>query len=320
MLLCALMLLGAPDLHNLIGRAVALMGMTGSLLLHELAHCFVAQKYQVQVPLILLTPLGRGISADLFEKELPGKGEARIAAAGPLVSIALGSLLSILTYALNLNPLFMWLAGANLVVGILNLIPAFPLDGGFILRGTLRQWLTLVQATRWTNICGRMIAIACVGGGFFFMELWWLGFLGIFILLSGRSEELSARFRTLVKGRTAADVMQETVKVLPAALPVTQALEEAKRTTQSLFPVCFGSKPLGLVSLEELESLVKAGLGEQGLSTRMSREFLLSAEDEPLSTLLQRMAHGQVPRAVVMNQGEPVGVVGLEQVLAETPA
>ena len=144
-----------------------------------------------------------------------------------------------------------------------------------------------------------------------------MGFLGIFIILSSRTEELSSRFRTLVRGRTASDVMQRTIQVIPAAVRVIDALEEARDTTQSMFPVCFGTKPLGLVSRTELEGLVKEGLGELGISEHMRRDFLVSGCDEPLAILLQRMANGQVPRAVVMDDGTPVGVVGLEQVLRE---
>lgn len=317
MALGVLVLLGAPDVSAMLGRTVAMLAMTLSLILHEWAHLAVSHAYGRRVAVILLTPLGRGVATDLSGENVSPKGEVRIAAAGPLVSLLLGSTIVIAAEYLALDMIVLWIGGANLAVGLINLLPAFPLDGGYILRGLFRHRLSHLRATKWTNVVGRLVGFGCIFAGFTSTQLWWLGFLGIFIILSSRTEELSSRFRTLVSGRTAADVMQHTMRVLPAAVRVIDALEEARKTTQLLFPVCFGTKPLGLVSRSELEKLVKEGLGELGISEHMRRDFLVSGRDEPLAVLLQRMANGQVPRAVIMEEGEPVGVVGLEQVLRE---
>ena len=112
--------------------------------------------------------------------------------------------------------------------------------------------------------------------------------------------------------------MTRTLSVRPAAVPVADAYEVAKATTQSLFPVCFGTKPLGLVTRMELEGLVNSGRGQIGLSALMNRNILLGTGDEPLDQLLQRMADDRVARAVIMSEGEPIGVVKLDQVLQST--
>jgi len=310
-----LILLGATNAQDMAGRALGLLGLTLSLVIHEWIHIAVGQHYKVKLKAIILMPLGRSLAEDLSQQELTPKAEVRIAAAGPLISIALGSGFMIAAESFALPPVVMWLGGANTAIGLLNLLPAFPLDGGYMLRGLLRFRWSELTATRWTNYVGKAIGYLSILVGFATTGLWWVGFLGVFIILSSRTEELSAHFRSTVRGRTAADVMTQTLSILPAAVRVADAYEVAKATTQSLFPVCFGTKPLGLVTRMELEGLVNSGRGEIGLSALMNRNILLGTGDEPLDQLLRRMANDRVARAVIMSEGEPIGVVKLDQVL-----
>lgn len=171
-----------------------------SLLSHEMGHALVARRLGVQVDGITLWLFG-GVARLRGEALTPGM-EARIAIAGPLVSLALAILFGAATFALDAasGPLLVeagcaWLAGSNAVLLVFNLIPAFPLDGGRLLRAWLwHRRRDRYRATSGAAWLGQMCAILMIGVGLLQLlvewslsGLWWV-FLGWFLMTAARSE------------------------------------------------------------------------------------------------------------------------------------
>ncbi len=258
---CLFLLLTAGGGRETANVGLGIVGLLLSLIGHEAVHIAVGNRYGRSLPVILLSVLGRTRQGELRQRSLQPKEEVRMALAAPFFNLLLGSLIVGIADLLQAPLVVLWIGGANLAIGLLNLLPAFPLDGGFALRGFLRFRFSDLKATRIATVVGQLTGWTCVGGGLAAGAGWWAVFLGLFILISGRTEELAARFRSIVQGRTARDVMQATGDLLPAAVRVSDALEQVRNTTQSLFPVCFGTKPLGLVTRMELEALERSGRG-----------------------------------------------------------
>lgn len=161
-----------------------------SVVAHEVAHALAARAYGIGTAEIVLMPIG-GV-ARIERQPANGRQEAVIALAGPLASLALAGaafLVSRLAEGVPfVEPLFASLASANLMLALFNLVPAFPMDGGRVLRGYLRERRGLVAATRVAAKVGRIVAIPMAIAGVFLGSVSLVLVAG-FVWLAGRAEE-----------------------------------------------------------------------------------------------------------------------------------
>jgi len=185
---------------NLVGMSVAVLlivGLFGLVLLHELGHSIVARHHGIRVSQITLWPLG-GVA---WMEDIPedSRVEAQVAVAGPAVNLVLATLAAPLLLVPGVAPLaqvFVWM---NLMLGLFNLVPAFPMDGGRVLRaffGRKGDWL---EATEKAVRVGRVVAIA---GGIvaFFAGFWLAPILAVYILAMGQRELFAMRAKKLGEG------------------------------------------------------------------------------------------------------------------------
>jgi Zn-dependent protease len=172
----------------------------GSVLLHELGHALTARKFGIQTQDIVLTPIG-GMARVLMMPANP-RQEIAIAIAGPLVSLALAGAAFAATIPLSFVPfvpdaiymgLFV-LTGANLMLGLFNLVPALPMDGGRVLRGILALKRDFLSATRIAVRTGRVLAVI---GGIYAVSTgrWTLGLIAVFIYMVAGNELRMAELR-----------------------------------------------------------------------------------------------------------------------------
>lgn len=182
---------------------------------HELSHSVVARNRGVGVRAIVLLPIG-GVSELEAIPDRP-RDELAVAAAGPLASLGI-ALLSALTAALAglslwpvdlvHDPLLARLAWFNLLVGAFNLLPAFPLDGGRVLRALLERRMSLELATRHAARAGRALAGLMVAVGIFVNP--WLVVIGVFVWSGATAEEAATVVHARLGGRRVRDVMVPT--------------------------------------------------------------------------------------------------------------
>jgi Zn-dependent protease/CBS domain-containing protein len=201
-----------------------------SLLGHELSHAVVARRRGVTVDGIVLWALG-GVAK--LNGDAPDAGsELRIAIAGPVASVALAAAFSISAFglsALGASPLVVtalwWLAAMNALLALFNLLPAYPLDGGRVLRAELwRRWGDRLRATDAAAEIGRLFGMAFIALGLFtflFVPAFslngiWLALIGWFVLGASRQERGSVRITSALDGLRVGDVMRPVTAVVPA--------------------------------------------------------------------------------------------------------
>jgi Zn-dependent protease len=173
------------------------------VILHELGHCFMARRFGVHVPRILLLPIGGMAEFDSIPRQ--PRSEILIALAGPAVNFGLAALALIFVrfpsgwmetvVALSLGELGRYVVVLNLVMGTFNLAPVFPMDGGRVLRALLATRLSYVQATFWAASVGKVLAVAAAFSVVYFLDNWLGGVLFIFIFIAGEIEYRAVRRR-----------------------------------------------------------------------------------------------------------------------------
>ena len=181
-----------------VGRGLAwVVAIFGCVLVHELAHCVVAVRDGVVVDDILLLPIG-GVSQMRTMPTAPSE-ELAIAIVGPLTSLALAGGFALAAIAtgsdlwpptLLVGPWLVRLAWLNLVLGVFNLIPALPMDGGRVLRAALSMDEDRARATATAAKVARFIAVLWIAAGL--ADDVWLVLIGIFVLLAAGAEESAA--------------------------------------------------------------------------------------------------------------------------------
>jgi Zn-dependent protease len=186
----------AGGLAGMVWRVTVTVLFFGCVVLHELGHSLTARRYGVRVPRILLLPIGGMAEMDHVPRQ--PSAEFLITVAGPAVNFALVALLLPFSwrYALGLEEiadfsgaeLLFQLFWANVIMGTFNLIPVYPMDGGRILRSILALWLPYLQATWWAVTITRVLAPVLAFVAVYFLDMWMLGLLFLFILMTGNTE------------------------------------------------------------------------------------------------------------------------------------
>ena len=293
-----------------------------SLLAHEMSHALVARRNGVKVAGITLWLFG-GVSRLEGDPATP-RAEALIAGVGPLTSFAVAVLafgLTVVTAQYDLAAgLFSWLFVLNISLGLFNLVPAFPLDGGRLLSSFL-WWRSGTRQRGVHNAVriGRVFAFLMIGLGV--LELFlgdvasglWIAFLGWFLLSAAASEETGGNIRTLLKTVPVSAAMRSPVITIPDWLTVDQFLDSvAPNHPFTTYPVHEPSGKLtGMVRLSDLVRMPAPERSAKHLKdvARPIAEVPTTNPREDLSSLIQRVGAAIEQRVLVFENGELVGIV-----------
>ena len=300
--------------------------LLASLLAHELAHAVVARRMGVNVGDVTLWLFG-GVTTLQDEAKTPN-ADFRIAFAGPATSLALSAIFAALAMTLAetraaaiVISVAWWLATINLVLGLFNLLPGAPLDGGRLVRAYLwRRHGDSVRAAVGAARGGRVLAIVLItlglaeflAGGL--VGGVWLAFIGWFIFAAAREEEAQATNRQIFTGVRVAAAMTADPHTAPGWITVEDFIQRyVLGDRHSSYPVAArDGQIVGLVTLRQLRDLAP-----NRRATTTVREIALplgsvptAAPEEPLTELLRRMAPiGPRSRALVIDGGRVVGIV-----------
>ncbi len=310
----------------LFGIAATLL-LFGSVTLHELGHSMQALKYGVRVRDITLLPIG-GI-AQMEEIPEDPRQELGIAIAGPLVNFAIaaaligiGALLqaqALITVpelfrslgAASWAGMLAYLTMANLAMGLFNLIPAFPMDGGRVLRALLAMRLDYPKATSIAVAVGQGLALLL--GLFGFMSSsFTLVLIAVFVWMGAGQEGKQVQIKSVLHGMKVGQAMTRQPQTLSAADSLVRAAELTLTTSQANFPVVEGESGR-LVGLLTESDLLK-GLRVHGETVQvgqvMHTSFPTATLDEPIFQAQQHMAAGRVHAMPVVAADErPVGML-----------
>ena len=315
----------APASHWARGVVTSLLFFV-SVLLHELGHSLIAIRNGIAIESITLFIFG-GV-ARLGSEPRDGRTEFRIAAAGPLVSVLLAGIFA----AIAVSGLFggataavaRYLATVNVLVALFNLVPAFPLDGGRLLRGVLWRPLGKLRATRMAAGAGTFFAYFLVLSGVVSLLFGspvtgiWYVLLGWFLKEAAVSAYRQVRLDDALEGLVVSDVMIRDVKTIPADLPLSEAVREHfGRTGFGAYPVVRGDAVVGLLCLRDV--LRQAHEERQVTSVQAVMvpltEELTAHPDEPVTETVGRLGESAAGRLIVMENGRMVGLVTLRAVL-----
>ena len=332
----------SPSLNWTVAIVASLLFFV-SVLLHELAHSLVAKAQGLPVRRITLFMFG-GVSNIEREPSSP-KTEFFMAAAGPITSVALGVILLLLGGALTgetgemmaapvatlsrltpLSTVLLWLGPINILVGIFNLIPGFPLDGGRILRSIL--WAAtnnLRKATRWASGVGQVIAWLFIIAGmamafgvrvpFFGTGLingLWLMFIGWFLNGAASQSYRQIVIQDLLEDVPVARLMRDEVPTVPPDLPVSSLVYNfIMGTGESAFPVVAGDRIVGLVSLEDIRKIPRDAWDRTPVSEIMTRveQLAVVTPQEDAGEALNQLERRDVRQIPVVQDGHLVGLL-----------
>lgn len=331
--------------------AVITLLFFASVLAHELAHSVVARWRGIPVKSITLFIFG-GVS-DIEREPQSAGAEFQIAVVGPLASLIIGVVLGLVSIAASalsgpslLVAALEYLALANLALGVFNLIPGFPMDGGRVLRAAIwKATGSLRRATRWAANAGQAVAFLMifVGIWLFFSSDWvdgiWIGLIGLFILQAAQSEYTQVRLETMLAGATVQQFMAAPPSPATPDLSLQQVVDEyVLRAGQRTIPVVGreDGRLVGVVSLRDIRQTPRelwSGATVGQVMTPLAR-LKTARPDQPMSEALAAMTQTRLSQMpVVAPDGELIGMLDLSAIVerlqmerdlglqrAETPA
>jgi Zn-dependent protease/CBS domain-containing protein len=303
-----------------LGLASALL-LFASILVHELGHAVVARRYGVEIEGIELWLLG-GVakmkgSAHRAEEEL------RFALAGPAVTLAIATLFAVAVALLPasapdaLVALLAYQALINAAILVFNLMPAFPLDGGRVLRALLwRRYGSIERATARAARVGRgfgygMVALAVFGVLAGAPGLIWLGLIGFFLIVAGRAEEQGVEIETTFRGLGLRRVMAVPAATLDGDTTVRDALRNSFATLgYHAFPVLEHGEPIGLLSIEQVSRIPVERQETTRVAELTDRDpSLILDEDVAVEELLASPGFRRHRRAIVRCHDGSIGLI-----------
>jgi Zn-dependent protease len=251
--------------HYMVGIATSLLFFV-SILLHELAHSFVALAKGIPVRSITLFVFG-GVAQIGREPDRP-MTEFQIAIAGPLASALLAVGFGAVEYLAGdqferLSALVGWLSSINLMLAAFNLVPGFPLDGGRIFRAVLWHMTgSLTKATRIAAGTGQGIGYAIIFLGIWtgFTGNWfsglWLAFIGWFLMNAAQENVVQVSIRSALSGLRVEDVMSRDCPAVSGRISLAELVwDHVLRTGQRCFTVTDGTRLDGLVTLHQIKAV-----------------------------------------------------------------
>jgi len=290
------------------------------VILHELGHSVVALRYGIPVSDITLYPIG-GVAR--IEKRPTARQELWIAVAGPAVNVvialalwvalgfeAAGPLVQNLTHpGAGLRPFAERVLLANVWLVAFNLIPAFPMDGGRVLRAVLALYLPPARATGIAANIGQSIAIAA-GIWAVFSGQWFLMFIALFIYIGAGQEASSYEQAALMEGVPVRKAMMTDVRTLTVGNTLKEAANVLLDTAQHDFPVLHGDQVQGVLTRNGL----LRGLAESGpsgyVAGAMIREFASAGPDDDLGEALSAL-QAQPGPLIILDPAQPGKLLGL---------
>ena len=232
---------------------------------HEFGHIFMARRFGVTTPTVTLLPIG-GVAQLERIPEKPWE-EFLVAIAGPAVNVAIAAAL-VLLFGASLDAQHLAgvdkasvgmldrLAAVNLFLVVFNLIPAFPMDGGRVLRAALASRLGYVRATEIAATIGQFVAFGLGFLGLFGNPL--LIFIAIFVYLAAASEAQLVAMRAMSRGVPIGAAMITQFSTLAPDAPIDEAVETLLRTSQNEFPVVDSAdRPVGVLGRNDLIKALK---------------------------------------------------------------
>lgn len=308
------------DLTQILLSVLFILVLFICVVMHEFGHSLTARRYGIQTDSITLLPIGGMANIEKMPEE--PKQEILVTLAGLLVNVAIAFILGVIIYlvpdfsftaefeAITAQNFVILLMYTNLFIVGFNLIPAFPMDGGRILRAALSFRFNRVKATRYSMIAGQVF-----GGIFAVIGLFinpFLFVIGIFVFLGAGSEYAQVKYGALLSDYTAKDVVMNDYSLFHPDEQLQKAVDVMLKTSQTGFLAGEGDHILGVLLKD---NLIK-GLSQRDDDVRvrdvMTRDFKKVENNTPLQEVFTFMQKKKIGLLPVFDDGKLVGVIDKE--------
>jgi Zn-dependent protease/CBS domain-containing protein len=307
------------SLQAVISGVVFILVLFACVVLHEFGHALTARRYGFPTKDITLLPIG-GVSR--FER-MPDKPwqEFWVAIAGPLVNVAIAVVIYLVLFlsggfkpvtglSITGGPFLERMLVANLALAVFNIIPAFPMDGGRILRALLATRMDHVRATQAAASIGQ--ALALVFGLIGLFRDPFLLFIAFFVWIGAAHEAQSVQVKEVFSGIPIRSAMQTQFSTLTTNNTLGDAVKLVLDGSQHDFPVLWGDKLMGILTRANLLSGLTQYGPDQLVTTVMQREFETAEPNEMLESVMNRLATSPARILPVLHDGQLVGLVTTE--------
>lgn len=293
----------------------------GCIVLHELGHATTARKYNIITKYITLFPIG-GIAQ--FEKmpESP-KQELLISLAGPAVNVIIALLLypfikvQLLLQSESMKSFgstnfLVLLFTVNISLALFNLIPAFPMDGGRVLRALLAFKMKREKATKVATGIGQVFGVAFFIAGFLYSPI--LIFIGLFIFFSGEYESSVIQTIKFLHKHTVSDVLMREVPTIENNASIKEAAQMLLNTQNKNFVVTDNGKPVGTINRDEIVKAISSK-GENALVGTIKNEKLFYVSEKmPLDEAWRMLQQEKMPLILVKTNDNLIGILEKENI------
>jgi Zn-dependent protease/CBS domain-containing protein len=318
-------------------RVLALVGLIfGCVLLHELGHALVSTRAGIRPKAIILLPIGGVTLLDETRPERPKtkswQHDILIALAGPVMNLLVAFIAAAIlmgvapeiqlwakpyVHSTNLARSLVW---CNIWLAVFNLLPAYPMDGGRILRALFSRRMDPARATRRAVSIGQALAtVFMLAGMLQYMEAHspsgsWLTVVGFFLFIAVQLEERSAVFQSVLESVCLEDVMLTDFATLSPADTLEDALDKAVHSLQDDFPVIRGADMVGVISKQKiLEALRSEGNGY--VQAVMNKIFEVAQKKESLASAFRKLTSRNLSIIPVVEDQRLVGIVTLQNLM-----
>lgn len=300
-----------------------ILSLFGCVVLHELGHAMAARLFGVATRDITILPIG-GV-ARLGRIPENAFQEFVIAAAGPIVNVIIAGVLAIVLAGLGgltepWSPAVLTgnlpqdLLRANVALVVFNLIPAFPMDGGRMLRALLASFLAYTTATRIAAGVGQGLAILFAIVGLLVLHDPILVFIAMFVYLAASSEAQMVEVRSLMRGILVRDAMMTRFQTLSPGNSLDEAAAELLAGGQQDFPVVQQDHLVGMLRRADLAEGLRAASHEGLVGDAMTRQCAVVSEDDQLDTAIREMQHSSCTVLPVMRGERLIGLIDKENI------
>jgi Zn-dependent protease/CBS domain-containing protein len=311
------------DTAQVTWSVIFILSLFACVTLHELGHALSARRYGIKTKDITLYPIG-GVARLEKMPEKPTQ-ELVVALAGPAVNFIIAILLSpvILSSDLSMDEsdnvmiigahnFIPMLGMLNITLAVFNLIPAFPMDGGRVLRALLAMKLGRLKATQIAARIGKILAFGFIVMGFYSNPF--LIFIGLFIILGANAEEQMVNTQSLVMEFTAKNAMMTNFISLAKEEPISRAIELLLDGQAKSFLVTDAGTPYGVIDRDDIIRGVKEFDEHQSVQHIAQKELIYVQAATPLNDVFMEFKRTRTPLVLVLEDDRLAGIIDTENI------
>lgn len=303
------------DAYKIILGAAASILLFICVLFHELAHSYLTQKFGHKVNRITLFIFGGSSESEEIPKD--PKKEVRIALVGPLVSLLIGACFftvyillrpyqTILVASVLFN-LFGTLSFYNIILAGFNLIPAFPIDGGRVLRSLLAMKMNYQKATKTATCIGKGAAIALGVFGVFFNL--WLLLIAVFIFFGAYQEQKTSEISNVLEGKKINELMRTDIHTVTPDTPLQNVYEQMKKHKKLVYPVVEDDEFRGVINIEDLKTVEKSNWFDTKVTAVMRTDIPTVQPGDDAFSVFKTLMKKNLDRIFVKDDEKLIGFI-----------